>query len=459
MNQDAQLKMPHVAVNLSNIPEEEGGGHVFEEYVAQAVCERLESRGWQVTLIVLNKEVAVSGWRSKFSSSVNINAPDLRKKMNPPPRLRPGVILPGRGLIGRLRERFLKSLSFRLFGRDDRYIQLSEAEMTNHRSRVLAAELRALGIDLMYAPSPNILTIDIPYVLTVWDLQHRLQPWFPEVTENNTWKMREESCWRSLSRASGIICGTERGCKEVSNLYNYPEDNLHVIPMPCPPMEGASRPKNLPLHVESQGYIFYPAQFWKHKNHILIIEAMASLKQRGEKMVHVVFTGSKSPRATRSNPDYGSFAICESRAHELGISDHVHWLGFVSRPELSYLYDHAMALTFVSWFGPDNLPPLEAFSRGCPVIAADVPGARQQLKDACQYIDPASIESLRDALVKLDTTPDMVTDMVQKGKRIVAERTGADYARAVEGILGSIMPDCLRTGSLKLSNPEEQPRT
>jgi glycosyltransferase involved in cell wall biosynthesis len=221
----------------------------------------------------------------------------------------------------------------------------------------------------------------------------------------------------------------------------------------------ASRPKNLPLHVESQGYIFYPAAFWKHKNHILIIEAMGSLKQLGAKMVHVVFTGSKVPVIAGDDPDSGSFTICESRAHELGISDYVHRLGFVSRSELSYLYDHAKALTFVSWFGPDNLPPLEAFSRECPVIAADVPGAREQLKDACQYIDPASMDSLRDALVKLDATPDMVADMVQKGKRIVAERTGADYARTLEAILGNIMPGCLRAGRLQFSDEGEEPRS
>jgi glycosyltransferase involved in cell wall biosynthesis len=36
-------------------------------------------------------------------------------------------------------------------------------------------------------------------------------------------------------------------------------------------------------------------------------------------------------------------------------------LGFVSHEELSALYKNAVALVFPSFFGPDNLPPLEAF--------------------------------------------------------------------------------------------------
>jgi glycosyltransferase involved in cell wall biosynthesis len=39
-------------------------------------------------------------------------------------------------------------------------------------------------------------------------------------------------------------------------------------------------------------------------------------------------------------------------------------------------------LRYPSFFGAENLPPLEAFALGCPVIAADMPGAREQLGDA-----------------------------------------------------------------------------
>ena len=39
-------------------------------------------------------------------------------------------------------------------------------------------------------------------------------------------------------------------------------------------------------------------------------------------------------------------------------------------PDLVALYRHAFALAYVTFFGPENLPPLEAFGLGCPVVAS-----------------------------------------------------------------------------------------
>ena len=184
--------MPHLAVNIFGIPEEEGGGHVFEEYVSKAVCERLVNRGWRVTLVVQDEKVAATGWRSAFPF-VSLSEPTLRAKLTIPRQLRPGIKKFGNGINGRFWNRFLGTLSFRLFGCDLRYVQSSKEDILTHRSRVLASELKALGIDLFYSPSTKTPTIDIPYVVTVWDLQHRLQPWFPEVAGQGLWNMREEN--------------------------------------------------------------------------------------------------------------------------------------------------------------------------------------------------------------------------------------------------------------------------
>jgi glycosyltransferase involved in cell wall biosynthesis len=441
--ESVKVDTPHLAINIFSIPEEEGGGHVFEEYVSKAIAEKLDAAGWKVTLVVPDDQVASSGWRA-FFPSISLSEPTLRASLTPPRRLRPGFKLMKMGFIGRLWERVFSTLSFRLFGCDVRYFQPSKADNLAHRSRVIATELSARGIDLIYSPSAKIASVDIPYVITVWDLQHRLQPWFPEVAGQDLRQAREENYSRIIPRASGIVCGTQRGCSEVSSFYDYADDNLHVIPMPYAPLPQSARPNNLPSNIESEGYLFYPAQLWKHKNHLLLIETIGQLKRQGKKIPHLVATGCTKPQVAGPDPDCGSFNICESRARELEISEYVHWLGFVSRPELSYLYEHAKALAFVSWFGPDNIPPLEAFSKECPVIAADVPGVREQLQDACQYIDPASVDSLVDAILKLDLMPESIAEMVGKGKSISATRGVVDYARNLENTLKSVIPACVR---------------
>ena len=66
-------------------------------------------------------------------------------------------------------------------------------------------------------------------------------------------------------------------------------------------------------------------------------------------------------------------------AKEPGLEDRVRILGFVSRDELVYLCRNAYALAYPSFFDPDSIPPMEAIALGCPVIAADVSGARERM--------------------------------------------------------------------------------
>jgi hypothetical protein len=59
-------------------------------------------------------------------------------------------------------------------------------------------------VDLMWFLSASYPPQDIPYVTTVWDLQHRLQPFFPEVSANGVWESREQSLRELLQRAAYI---------------------------------------------------------------------------------------------------------------------------------------------------------------------------------------------------------------------------------------------------------------
>ena len=103
----------------------------------------------------------------------------------------------------------------------------------------------------------------------------------------------------------------------------------------------------------------------------------------------MVFTGS----------DKGNEQLVRRKISELGLDDQIHMLGFVPRDDLKALYSTALALTFASFFGPGNLPPLEAFALGCPVIASRVPGTQEQLGDAALLFNPADPEELANAIL------------------------------------------------------------
>lgn len=73
--------------------------------------------------------------------------------------------------------------------------------------------------------------------------------------------------------------------------------------------------------------------------------------------------------------------------------------------ELKALYQQALAFIFPSSYEGFGLPPLEAMACGCPVVAARAGALPEVCGDAALYVDPASIESIAAALLRVATDP------------------------------------------------------
>ena len=101
------------------------------------------------------------------------------------------------------------------------------------------------------------------------------------------------------------------------------------------------------------------------------------------------------------------------------------------KEELVALYRQAVALTFVTYFGPDNIPPLEAFALGCPVIASAVEGSREQYGDAVVHVDPSDPEAIGQAIWKLHSNKRLRGRLVEAGFERAKRWTAADYLKGM----------------------------
>jgi glycosyltransferase involved in cell wall biosynthesis len=286
--------------------------------------------------------------------------------------------------------------------------------------------IRMERIDLIWFLAPPNAGASVPYITTVWDLQHRSTPYFPEVSVTGwDWEARERAYNSVLPRASLILTGTGAGKNEIVHYYGVNPDNVAVVPFPTPSLAGEGHFHAIPDIRQKYGirgeFLIYPAQFWPHKNHVNILIALALLKQSRGMTLEMVFTGSD-----KGNAGY----VCE-KINELGLHDQVHMLGFVPCEDLRALYSNALALTFGSFFGPDNIPPLEAFALGCPVIASRVSGAQEQLGDAAMLFDPADPEDLALAILAMSQDRQLRMQMIQKGVEIAKMRTPQAYIEQV----------------------------
>lgn len=294
-------------------------------------------------------------------------------------------------------------------------------------------EITDKKIDFIWFISPEYLEINCGYAFTVWDLQHRLQTYFPEVSISG-WKYqdRENFYQKMIGKSSFTIIGNDIGAKQINQFYNYPLERIKTIPMPTPnyvyELTGDDKilSKN---NIFKHQYLFYPAQFWPHKNHIRLLKALKILQQKNIKF-DLVFTGS----------DKGNLEYIKQKTKEFGLDNSVKFLGFVSKEEIIALYQNAFALTYSSMFGPDNIPPLEAMALNCPVICANYNGAQEQLKNCALFFDPLNENEIVEQIVNLQNNSQLRNDLQDLGAKLANQVNTRNYVESLIKILDEFQP-------------------
>ncbi len=298
--------------------------------------------------------------------------------------------------------------------------------------RSLDAKLERLGIDLVLfaGPSWNAMRLcETNFIVTVWDACHRDHPEFPEVRAGREFERREALYARALPRAVAVIVDSDRLGARIGRLYGVDPERIVVLPYkPSPTLRDAAATGNATANPQwgfVEPYVLYPAQFWAHKNHVYVLEGLAALRSESGLVVHAMFCGG----------DRGNAPTVEARARRLGVRDQVHLLGFVSPEELVHLYGHALALVMPTYFGPTNIPPLEAFSLGCPVIVSDIASFRESYGDAALYCDLGDPRSLAAHIRALHEGADLRRQLAARGGAVLAAIGETDYRARLAGPL------------------------
>lgn len=302
----------------------------------------------------------------------------------------------------------------------------------------LTRRFRRLGLDLVYYPTldPLAFEVEVPAVVTIHDLQPVLQPGLPEFAgQTAAW---EYLLRNSVRRALLLVVDSEVGREDVLGVYGHlglTADRVRVLPyLPAPYLADEPLERAVARVRDAYGlparFVFYPAQFWPHKNHRRLIEATALLRRRDGLDIDLVLCGGHGGELRER-----TFADCCARAAELGAADLVHYLGYVPDRDMAGLYRAAEALVFPTFFGPTNIPVVEAWSCSCPVLTSDIRGVRDHAGDAAILADPASVEALAAALRRLWTEPELRDHLIARGHARLAAYDADEFRRRLAGIL------------------------
>jgi glycosyltransferase involved in cell wall biosynthesis len=287
-------------------------------------------------------------------------------------------------------------------------------------------------------PSVSSFESGVPFVMPIHDLQHRLQPEFPEVSAHGVWEYKEYLFRNGARKATLIMADSEVGKEDILHCYGsygITDDRVKVLPyVPAPYLSRSPDAEERSLirvtYELPERFLFYPAQFWPHKNHLRIIRAMRLLKESGGIEVHLVLCGSHGGRIRERIYKEMMDEIERSR-----LTQQVYYLGYVPNSAMSALYAEAAGLVMPTFFGPTNIPILEAWHLGCPVLTSDIRGVREQAGDAAILVDPESIEGIADGMRRLWEDDDLGAQLTRRGTQRAASFGRQDFRKQLYQII------------------------
>jgi len=249
-----------------------------------------------------------------------------------------------------------------------------------------------------------------PTLGTVHDLMHRYERSFPEVSRDGEYERREFHFSETCAWAKGVLVDSEVGKRQLIESYAIPEARAFVLPyiapryMREPPSaEDATFDERYRL---PEKFFFYPAQLYRHKNHRALIEAIALMKD-AHPDVRLVLVGAT---------DRNGYDEMRALVAAKGLSERVQFVGYVPDADMPAFYRRARALVMPTFFGPTNIPPLEAFVVGCPVATSGIYGVPDQLGNAALLFDPHSVDEIHDCLIRLWTDDALCAELSERGR-------------------------------------------
>lgn len=314
--------------------------------------------------------------------------------------------------------------------------------ITNKLGFLIAGKLLTLikeqKVDIMFFLSYNYAAnfLQIPVVNIIYDLQHRINPQFPEVSRNGIGRMREYFYQRMANTSTRILVDSEEGKQDVIKFYNYSPDKIVVLPFLSPNYLLGNITKEeageiISLHGLPEKFLFYPAQFWPHKNHLNILKAINKLKE-SDLIVNAVFCGTKKE-------EWGVHKKIERYINENNLRSQIFYLGYVDNKTISALYRQAEALIMPTFFGPTNIPVLEAWKMNCPVIYSDISGCREQLGNAGLLVNPNNFDDIADKISLIWDNDSLRQELIIKGNRRLSEWTYVDFATRIRSMINELI--------------------
>jgi glycosyltransferase involved in cell wall biosynthesis len=306
---------------------------------------------------------------------------------------------------------------------------LNRVQWVRGEQQLLPGLARRAGIDLLHSlANTSPVWGRFRRVVTIHDLIYHVVPESRAGIRSRGMRVLVPLAARRCQR---IIVDAEATRIDLERLLGISPDRVDVVPLGFGRPGGDIEPLSEPALRERLGagarpIVLSASAKLPHKNLVRLIEALALLPAPRPLLV---LPGYPTPHEAR----------LAARAAQLGVSDDVRLLDWVSDEELEGLYAAAAAFVFPSLYEGFGLPVLEAMARGVPVACSDRGSLAEVSGDAALHFDPESAAAISASIQTLLSDRVVAERHRELGRaraaryswRATAEGTLASYERAL----------------------------
>ncbi|RNB86139.1 glycosyltransferase family 4 protein [Brevibacillus panacihumi] len=293
-------------------------------------------------------------------------------------------------------------------------------------------QIQHLRLDLWFCPllvlQPSDVTI--PSVINIPDIQHEFYPQFfdPPVLQ---W--RKDNYQSSAQKSSAVLTLSEFSRKSIIEKFHLPSHKVHSIHL------DASAEFSLPVQPELDQqfrhkyqlpvqYGLYPANTWRHKNHINLLQALLILRRTYNYRVNMVFTGF--PQEAHQT------VINFITQHQMW--DQIKWLNYIPQAEMPSLYRNASFLCFPSLFEGFGIPLVEAMRSKIPITCSHAGSIPEVVGQAALLFDPHVPEDIAVKIAAM-SDPALREDLIAKGTQQASRFSWDACARHTLAVFQSVL--------------------
>jgi len=286
--------------------------------------------------------------------------------------------------------------------------------------------LESFGAALVHFPYQQYIRCQLPSIYTPHDLQHRH---YPEFYTPDELAMRESIYTAGCHESDAIIVESHSAKEDIIEQYEVEAGKIQEIRCGAPtelysPVSADIKAQvSAKYHLPEQ-FAFYPAQTWRHKNHLGLLEAIARLRDTRQYRLSLVCAGRQN--------DF--FPVIQQHIDDLHLRDQVQFLGFVSETELRTLYQLSTFIVFPSLFEGAGLPVLEAFREGKAIACSNVTSLPEYGGEAVLTFEPGSVEAITEALRRMATDEALRETLQARGTERIQLFTWERMGRTVRAL-------------------------